>query len=55
MIESTTRRPGSALAAPTTLRLITVIFAVALLVHAADHLRRGMSTVSTLLVRPAQR
>ncbi|WP_235746571.1 hypothetical protein [Nocardia coffeae] len=50
MIESTTRRPGSALSAPTTLRLVTAIFTVALLVHAADHLRRGMSTVSPLVM-----
>ncbi|MQY29312.1 hypothetical protein [Nocardia aurantia] len=34
----------------TTLRAVTVVFATALLVHGADHLRRGMNTVSTLVM-----
>ncbi|MRH87518.1 hypothetical protein GFY24_08620 [Nocardia sp. SYP-A9097] len=30
--------------------MVTVIFAVALLVHGSDHLRRGMSTVSSTVM-----
>jgi hypothetical protein len=50
MIDSTTRQPGSALSPATTLRLLAVVFTIALLVHAADHFRRGMSTMSTLVM-----
>ncbi|WP_067685868.1 hypothetical protein [Nocardia jejuensis] len=50
MIERTPRlgrvdRSSSAL-----LRWVTVVFAIALTVHAADHLRRGMSSVSMLVM-----
>jgi hypothetical protein len=34
----------------TVLRAVTVVFAIALLVHGSDHLRRGMDTVSTLVM-----
>ncbi|MQY17887.1 hypothetical protein [Nocardia macrotermitis] len=50
MIESTARQAGTALHPATTLRLVTVIFTVALLVHASDHLRRGMSSISSLVM-----
>lgn len=34
----------------TVLRWVTVVFAIALAVHGADHLRRGMDTVSMLVM-----
>ncbi|MGO4618021.1 hypothetical protein AB4305_33720 [Nocardia sp. 2YAB30] len=40
-------RPGSAY---TELRWATAVFAVALLTHGADHLRRGMNTVPTTVM-----
>lgn len=48
MIESTVQRN----IAPenTTLRWVTVVFAIALGVHGSDHLRRGMSVVSMLVM-----
>ncbi|MCX4095487.1 hypothetical protein [Nocardia sp. alder85J] len=47
MADAVTRQQHSA---TTTLRAVTVVFAIALLVHGADHLRRGMNTVSGLVM-----
>ncbi len=48
MIDSTGRRP--AVLPNTALRWATVVFAVALVVHGSDHLRRGMGSLSTLVM-----
>ncbi|MGW0180410.1 hypothetical protein [Nocardia sp. NPDC003345] len=50
MIDSTADRPGVSGSENTVLRRVTVIFAIALAVHAADHFRRGMDTVSMLVM-----
>ncbi|MBL1074409.1 hypothetical protein JK358_08365 [Nocardia sp. 2] len=46
MIDSTARQVSSS----TALRWVTVVFAIALAVHGADHLRRGMDTISMLVM-----
>jgi hypothetical protein len=43
------RRPDTRSPA-TTLRTVTVVFTIALLAHAADHVRRGMGASSTLVM-----
>ncbi|UFS99646.1 hypothetical protein [Nocardia huaxiensis] len=50
MIDSTAARSPRSTTANTALRGVTVVFAIALVVHGADHLRRGMNTISMLVM-----
>ncbi|MEV0708056.1 hypothetical protein [Nocardia aurea] len=50
MISSTGQQHRLTAPPNTALRWVTVVFAIALTVHGADHLRRGMDTVSMLVM-----